>query len=60
MMVKQVFVYLGGGQSNDEPDRLFTLNRSPGLHQVLEEEDELQLTPEDTMFLHQLKICEIC
>jgi hypothetical protein len=56
MNLKEVFLYLLRGRSRAEPDWLLILDRSPGMHQVMEMEDELQLTPEDQSFLGQLRI----
>jgi hypothetical protein len=52
----QWFLYLVTGRSRADPDWLLIVDRSPGMHQVMEDEEELQLTPEDQSFLGRLRI----
>jgi hypothetical protein len=42
--------------SVDDDASLFSVDRSPGMHQVFDEPDELALTPEDREFLIELGI----
>jgi len=61
MTIRKLFQYLVIGDPeqrvavNDGAPQM-TIYRSPGMHQVFDEPDELALTPEDREFLRKLGI----
>jgi len=61
MAIRQTFRYFAIGEAKhrvlvDEAASLLAVYRSPGMHQVFDEPDELALTPEDQEFLIKLGI----
>jgi hypothetical protein len=63
MTVRRFLLYFTGNR----PDRCstphgnaeFSVFCSPGMHQVMEEPEEIAFTREDQEFLHQLGVCAI-
>jgi hypothetical protein len=61
MTIRQILRYFAIGETeqrvwDDDPAALLAVYRSPGMHQVFDEPNELALTPEDREFLRKLGI----
>ena len=61
MTIRQILRYFAIGETEqrvlvDDAAPFLAVYRSPGMHQVFDEPDELALTPEDRGFLRELGI----
>jgi hypothetical protein len=61
MTIRQILRYFAIGETEqrvlvDDAAPLLAVYRSPGMHQVFDEPDELALTPKDREFLRKLGI----
>jgi hypothetical protein len=61
MTIRQILRYFAVGETErrvlvDDAAPLLAVYRSPGMHQVFDEPDEIALTVEDRKFLHKLGV----
>jgi hypothetical protein len=61
MTIRQILRYFAVGETErrvlvDDAAPILAVYRSPGMHQVFDEPDEIALTVEDREFLHKLGV----
>jgi len=60
MTIRQILCYFAVGETErvlvDDAAPFLAVYRSPGMHQVFDELDEIALTVEDREFLHKLGV----